>query len=35
MTSPPFPEYHDLMRPMLEAVADGESHHLKEVVARM
>ena len=31
----PFPKYHDLMRPMLEAVADGEPHHLKEVVARM
>jgi len=29
----PFPKYHELMRPMLEAVADGEPHHLKEVVA--
>ena len=35
MPSPPFPKYHELMRPLLEAVADGEPHALKEVVGRM
>jgi restriction system protein len=35
MTSPPFPKYHELMRPMLETVADGEPHALKQVVGRM
>jgi restriction system protein len=31
----PFPKDHELMRPMLETVADGEPHALKQVVARM
>ena len=31
----PFPKYHELMRLMLEAVADGEPHHVKEVILRM
>jgi restriction system protein len=35
MTELPLPKYHELMRPMLEAVADGEPHHLKEVIQRM
>lgn len=35
MNSTPYPKYHELMRLMLEAVADGEPHHLKEVVSRM
>lgn len=31
----PFPKYHELMRPMLEAVIDGQPHHVKEVIQRM
>ena len=30
-----FPKHHELMRPMLEAVVDGEPHHVKEVIQRM
>ena len=35
MPSIPYPKYHELMRLMLEAVADGEPHPLREVVSRM
>jgi len=35
MTSPPFPKYHEFMRLVLETVADGEPHALKEVVGPM
>jgi len=31
----PFPKFHELMRPMLEAVADGEPHALRDVIAQM
>jgi restriction system protein len=31
----PFPKFHELMRPMLVAVADGQPHQLKEVIQRM
>jgi restriction system protein len=35
MQPKPFPKYHELMRPLLEAVADGEAHLLRDVIARM
>ena len=35
MTELPLPKYHELMRPMLEAVTDGEPHHVKAVIQRM
>jgi restriction system protein len=35
MQPKPFPKYHELMRPLLEAVADGEAHQLRDVIARM
>lgn len=31
----PFPKYHELMRPMLETVADGDPRQLKEVIGHM
>jgi len=35
MQPKPFPKYHELMRPLLDAVADGEAHQLRDVIARM
>jgi len=35
MTNQPCPKFHELMRPMLEACADGQPHSVKEVIERM
>lgn len=35
MDQTPFPKFHELMRPMLEAVADGQPHALKDVIEQM
>jgi restriction system protein len=35
MQPKPFPKYHELMRPLLAAVADGAPHQLRDLIARM
>ena len=35
MDPKPFPKYHELMRSLLEEVADGQPHQLRDVVIRM
>jgi restriction system protein len=35
MSSQPFPKFHELLRPMLVACADGEPHSVKEIIEKM
>ena len=35
MTILPFPKFHELMRPMLEACADGQPHPIGEIIDQM
>ena len=35
MSSLPFPKFHELMRPMLEACADGQPYPIGDIIEKM